>query len=168
MDGSNKAVTRRSRKIILMKTCERSEVAGRQGLVQPGSAWFSPLPLTQLEVGEESAELQPPTAPHLPNRVEDDEEEVEEEELPFKSTPALLSTFIHVASAAIHRNPGRVFAALASLFIAFIGLSTKRARNPATAAQRRSSGGGARPQNTALQCIVGYAGDNQRLHLERP
>lgn len=93
---------------------------------------------------------------------------MEEEELPFKSTPAPLSTFIHVASAAIHRNPGRVFAALAFLFIAFIGLSTKRARNPATAAQRRSSGGGARPENAALECIVGYAGDNQRLHLERP
>lgn len=37
-------MTRRSRKIILMKTCERSEVAGRRGLVQPGSAWFSLAP----------------------------------------------------------------------------------------------------------------------------
>lgn len=37
--------------------------------------WFNPLPLALLEVGEESAELQPPAAPHLPNTGEEYKEE---------------------------------------------------------------------------------------------
>lgn len=144
MDESNEAVTRRSRKIILMKACERRQGAGCWALVQPAG--------TGSAGSGRGISRAPASDSSTPSKHRRRIRGRGRWRRSCHSNPPWRSTFIHVTSATILGH--LVFAALASLLIGCTGLSPKWRRNPGGAAQRRSSSGSAQ-ENTSVKSILG-------------